>query len=116
VLLSDLLWNAEPGRIVRQLTERAAAVIVIQVLAAVDTDPPYSGHLQLIDSETGDVREVRVDAARVGQYRDNLTRLQGHWSDACRSFGAMFTTVIAEDLIRDWRLDPLVAAGVLQVV
>jgi uncharacterized protein (DUF58 family) len=115
VLVSDLLWNAEPGRVVRQLTERAAAVVVIQVLAAVDADPPYGGHLQLIDSETGDIREVRVDAARIAKYRDNLTRLQGHWSDACRSLGAVFTTVIAEELIRDWRLDGLVANGVLQV-
>jgi uncharacterized protein (DUF58 family) len=115
VLLSDLLWDAEPGRVVRRLTERAAAVIVIQVLAEVDANPPYSGHIQLIDSETEEVREVRVDAERINRYRDNLTRLQGHWSDACRSLGAVFTTVIAEDLIRDWRLDSLVAAGVLQV-
>jgi uncharacterized protein (DUF58 family) len=115
VLVSDLLWNAEPTRVVRQLTERAAAVVVIQVLAAVDADPPYSGHLQLIDSETGDIREVRVDAERIARYRENLTRLQGHWSDACRSLGAVFATIIAEDLIRDWRLDSLVAAGVLQV-
>jgi|SRR5579872_4667905 len=115
VLISDLLWDADPGRIVRQLTERSAAVVVLQLLASADADPHYSGHLQLIDSETDEIREVRLDAGRIGRYRDNLTRLQGHWDNACRSFGAVFTTTIAEEIIRDWRLDSLVAAGVLQV-
>ena len=115
VLLSDLFWLGEPGRVVRQLSDRAACVVVLQVLAEVDVQPPHSGHLQLIDSETGDVREVRIDAARIQRYRDNLTRLQGHWHDACRSAGAVFATATAEDLLRDWRLDALVAAGVLNV-
>lgn len=115
ILVSDLLWNADPERIVRQLAERAATAIVIQVLASTDSEPPYNGHFQLIDSETGEGREVRVDAARIEFYRNNLTRLQGHWSDACRSLGAVFTTVIAENFIRDWRLDALIAAGVLTV-
>jgi hypothetical protein len=115
VLISDLLWDAEPGRVVRQLAERSAAVVVIQLLASADADPPYSGHLQLFDSETDEVREIRVDAERISRYRDNLTRLQGHWDEACRSFGASFTTVIAEEIVRDWRLESLVAAGVLQV-
>lgn len=115
VLLSDLLWDADPGRCVRQLADRATAAVVLQVLAAADADPPAGGFLRLIDSETGAVREIRVDAAAAGRYRDNLRRLQGHWYDACRAAGAVFAVVVAEDVVTDWRLDPLVAAGVLEV-
>lgn len=115
VLLSDLLWDADPTRIVRQLADRAASVAVIQVLAATDANPPEGGHLQLVDSETDEIHQVRIDAARLVRYRDNLTRLQGHWHEACRAAGAVFMTVVAEDLLRDWRLDLLVAAGILVV-
>lgn len=115
ILVSDLLWLGEPARLVRQLADRAATVIVLQVLAAVDALPPHSGHLELIDSETRESRVVRVDAARVGRYREGLARLQGHWHDACRSAGGVFATVIAEDLLRDWRLDVLLSTGLLQV-
>lgn len=115
VLLSDLLWDADPARIVRQLADRAAAAVVVQVLAAADVDPPAGGHLRLIDSETGAVREVRVDAAVTARYRANLQRLQGHWHDACRGAGAVFAPLVAEDVLADWRLDTLVAAGVLAV-
>jgi uncharacterized protein (DUF58 family) len=115
VLVSDLLWDADPAKTVRQLADRASAVVVLQVLAGVDADPPTAGHLQLIDSETGLVREVRIDGAMAARYRGNLARLQGHWHDACRAAGAVFLTVVAEEILRGWRLDPLVGAGVLQV-
>lgn len=115
VILSDLLWDADPGPVVRQLADRAAAAVVLQVLAADDADPPAGGHLRLIDSETDAVREVRVDAAMAARYRANLRRLQGDWHDACRAVGAVFATVVAETVLTDWRLDALVAAGVLQV-
>jgi uncharacterized protein (DUF58 family) len=115
VLLSDLLWDADPAGVVRQLADRAACGVVLQVLAASDADPPAGGHLRLIDSETGAIREIRIDAAVAARYRDNLQRLQGHWHDACRAAGVVFATVVAETLLTDWRFDPLVAAGVLQV-
>lgn len=115
VLLSDLLWNADPLQAVRTLADRASSAVVLQVLAAVDANPPLGGHVRLLDSETDAVREIRIDARVAARYRENLARLQGHWHDACRAAGAVFAPVIAEDVLRDWRLDPLVAAGVLEV-
>ncbi len=59
VLLSDLLWNADPGQAVRQLADRALRpAIVLQVLATSDANPPVGGYLRLLDSETDEVREV----------------------------------------------------------
>src|SRR5438046_1185011 len=101
VLLSDLLWDADPVPAVRQLADRAASAVVLQVLAADDADPAAGGHLRLIDSETDAVREVRLDAALVARYRSNLRRLQGDWDGACRAVGAVFATVVAEDVLKD---------------
>jgi uncharacterized protein (DUF58 family) len=115
VWISDLLFEADPGAIVRQMADRAAAAVVIQLLAKDDVHPASGGFLRLVDSETDAIREVRVDAAAIARYRDNLARLQGHWHDAARAAGAIFAPVIAEDLLRDWRLDPLVTVGLLQV-
>jgi uncharacterized protein (DUF58 family) len=115
VLLSDLLWNADPGHAVRQLADRASTAVVLQVLAAADANPVVGGSLRLQDSETGEIREIRVDARVAARYRENLTRLQGHWHDACRAAGVVFAALIAEDVLRDWRFDALVAAGVLEV-
>jgi uncharacterized protein (DUF58 family) len=115
ILLSDLLWDADPSRVVRQIVDRAASAVIVQVLAQVDASPPINGYVRLLDCESGEVREVRVDRAMLDRYFAKLRKLQGDWHDCCRAAGVIFVTVVAEDLLRNWQVDPLVAAGVLQV-
>jgi uncharacterized protein (DUF58 family) len=116
VLLSDLLWIAEPVLALRSLSEGASATAVIQLLADADVHPPEDGALRLIDSETEQIREIHIDAALAQRYRERLTRHQQSWHQACRASGAIFTTVVAETLLREWKLDELVAAGFLRVM
>jgi uncharacterized protein (DUF58 family) len=115
VLLSDLLLVEGPSLALRSFTEGASAAAVIQLLATADAYPPEEGALRLIDSETEQMREIHVDAALVHRYRQRLTQHQQNWHQACRASGAVFTTVIAETLLREWKLDELVAAGFLRV-
>lgn len=116
VLLSDLLWEGDPLAALRPFAEGAALAVVVQLLAAADVNPAEGGNLRLVDSETEAMREVYVDAAAVRRYRAALARHQENWHNACRQAGAIFTTLVAEELLRGWRLDELVAAEVLRVV
>ncbi|HZV05781.1 MAG TPA: DUF58 domain-containing protein [Gemmataceae bacterium] len=116
VLLSDLLWVGDPLLALRSFTEGAAAAVVIQLLADADVNPPEDGALRLIDAETEQLREIHVDAEIARRYREGLARHQQNWHQACRASGAIFTTVIAETLLRDWRLDELIAAEILRLV
>jgi hypothetical protein len=114
--LSDLLWEGDPLVTLRPLAERASVTLVLQVLAAVDARPPEGQSLRLVDAETDQVREIHIDASVARRYRDGLARHQENWHSACRQVGALFATVIAEDVLRDWNMDGLVATGVLKVV
>jgi uncharacterized protein (DUF58 family) len=116
VLVSDLFWVGEPLAALRHLTEAASAAVVIQLLADSDVNPPQDGALRLIDAETNQTREIYVDAVLARQYREALARHQQNWNEACRQTGAFFTTVIAETLLRDGRLDDLIAAEFLRVI
>jgi uncharacterized protein (DUF58 family) len=98
VLVSDLLWPGEPLQVLRRLRDGAAALFVIQLLARDDVTPPEHGNLRVVDSETGDEREIYIDSGIAGQYAANLAQLQQSWSDACRQCGAQMTTMVAEDL------------------
>ena len=116
VLLSDLLWVGEPLLTLRSFTEGASAAAVIQLLADADAHPPEDGALRLIDAETEQRREIHVDAAMVRRYRERLMQHQQNWHQACRASGAIFSTAIAETLLREWKLDELAAAGFLRVM
>jgi uncharacterized protein (DUF58 family) len=114
ILLSDLLWLGDPLTALARIADRAATVVVVQILAEADVTPPSQGNLRLIDSETEDVQDIYVDAVALKRYHDGLTRHQQNWHRACRQAGALMTTVIAERVLRDWRLDELVAADLLK--
>jgi hypothetical protein len=114
-LISDLLWLEEPREIISAMSDRSAAVYIIQVLAADDVDPQVHGNTRLIDSETDAARELVLDATAIAAYRDRLRRHQEAWRAAAREAGAVFVTLTAEDLCRNWDFGPLVQAGVLAV-
>jgi uncharacterized protein (DUF58 family) len=116
VLVSDLLWVGEPLLALKQFTEGASAAVVIQLLAEADVNPPSDGALRLVDSETAQMREIDVDTVLVRRYREALARHQQNWHQACRQSGAIFTTIVAETLLREWKLDELVAAEFLRVI
>jgi uncharacterized protein (DUF58 family) len=115
VLISDLFWLGEPLTLLRPFAERAAVAVVVQLLARADVEPPLGQSLRLVDSETDEVREIHVDAVAAARYREGLLRHQDNWSQACRQVGATFVSVVAEDLLRDWDLDALVALEILKV-
>ena len=115
LLISDLLWVGEPLEVLGPCADRATSVVVVQVLAEADVQPPRSGNVRLLDVESGEARDLRIDGASLRKYNAALERHQQNWHNACRQVGAVFTSVIAEEIVRTWRLDDLVAAEILKV-
>lgn len=116
VLISDLLWMGDPLALLEHLSARAGAVVVVQLLAQADAEPPEGETLRLVDSETDATMELFLDGHAVRRYRESLSRHQQNWHRACRQVGALMTVTVAETLLRDWQLDQLVAAEILKVV
>ena len=115
IVVSDLLWLGDPLAVLGPCAERATSLVVVQVLARADIDPAETGNLRLVDAETDEILDLLVDAAALGRYRTKFERHRKNWDDACRRAGATFVTVVAEDFLRERRLDALVAAEILQV-
>jgi hypothetical protein len=116
VMISDLLWLGDPLQTLRPLAERSAVTVVVHLLAQADVEPPEGQSLRLVDSETNEMREIHVDAVVARRYREALARHQENWHLGCRQVGAIYVRMVAEELLRNWNLDALVATEVLRVV
>jgi uncharacterized protein (DUF58 family) len=114
-LISDLLWLGEPLTVLQHLANNASSVVIIQVLAEADINPPERGRVRLIDSETEEQREIFIDEATIKRYRDALARHQQHWHRACRQAGAVMVNIVAEEIVGGWNLEALVNAEILNV-
>jgi uncharacterized protein (DUF58 family) len=115
-LISDLFWMGDPLHVLSPCAERGTALVVLQVLAQADQEPPERGNLRLVDSENEQLLELLIDGPAVARYQAALERHQRNWHEACRRCGALLAVVTAETLLRDWRLDELIAAEMLQVM
>ena len=104
----------DPLATLQLLSNDAAVIAVVQVLAESDTEPPQRGSIRLVDSESGELQEVFVDAATQKRYRSALARHQENWSHAATQVGAVMTTLVAEHVLENWDLSPLVEAEVFQ--
>ncbi len=115
VMISDFLWLGNPLEILNPLADRAAATLLIQVLAAEDADPGTLGNQQLVDCESDETLEVYLDQAGLERYRQNLARHQQAWRMAATKVGARFITVIAENVVTDWDLSAFIQEEILSV-
>ena len=114
-IISDLLWLGDPLELLMGLSDRAAAVYVLQVLAADDVNPPHRGNVRLVDSEDGRMEEIFLDATASARYQSNLQRHRESWHRAARQVGAVFVPLVAEQLCANWDFSPLVEAGIFTV-
>lgn len=102
IFLSDLFWDQEPMSILQQLSDRAAFLGVVQILARSDLDPTFAGNVRLIDSESSEAIEFMANSALVDAYRKNFLRHQQDWKRCSIKTGAVFSHCVAEDFTGDY--------------
>jgi hypothetical protein len=116
VLLSDLLWPGDPAATLRLLTPAAASVVLVQIVAKADLEPPREGNLRLVDCETGAELDVRCTPATAARYHDAMTGHLAAWGRSARDHGSILVSLEAEPLVETWQPAPLLEAGVLEVL
>jgi uncharacterized protein (DUF58 family) len=116
IVVADFLWLGDPLSVLTRLSDRAAAVVLVEVLSRADIHPELMGNLRLVDSESGEARDVFFDAGTSLRYRDRLLRHEEAWRRAARQTGAVMARLVAEDLLEHGDVGPLIASEVLGVV
>lgn len=114
VLISDLLWPVAPELVVRHLAAGAASACVIQVMAQSEAEPPKVGAVRLHDHESGEERQIHVDAAIAKAYADNLAAHREAWGAACRCRGAQLVEVTETACFPDFQCEPFLRARLLE--
>jgi uncharacterized protein (DUF58 family) len=85
VVISDLLDPAGYERGIRALLERRFDVHLVHVLAPEEMNPDLAGDLRLVDSETGERRELSMDGDAVRAYRERLRQFLDRVEAFCRT-------------------------------
>ncbi|MEG2075677.1 MAG: DUF58 domain-containing protein, partial [Victivallaceae bacterium] len=114
ILVSDLLWQGEPGRFLRRFTDGAMRGIILEVLLPEEINPLLSGNIMLQDAECGEERELMIDERLLQRYRERLERHRQMWHREAANFGVQLLAVSAAELYPAWNLNELFRSGVLK--
>lgn len=103
ILISDLLGAEDAQAGIEALRCGGHDVVVIQLLAEAEIEPPLDGALRLADAETGDELEVTVDDELRRLYQQRLERRLQALEGFCRRQGVEYlrasTAIAFEDIV-----------------
>ena len=112
VLLTDGLWPDSPRALLHTMLAGAAHGVCVQLLDPWELAPTVGEALTLVDCETGERLERRLDAALCAGYRERLQRLCDELRTVVVGGGGLHAVVAAAPLAT--MCEELVAAGVLE--
>jgi uncharacterized protein (DUF58 family) len=102
VLISDLLdpHGFEAG--IRTLLERRYDVHLVHLLAPDEVNPELGGDMRLEDAETGEVRDITVDADTIRGYRERLSQFLQRVEGFCRSHEIGYHRVVTDTPVEEF--------------
>jgi len=103
ILVSDLLGATDAHEGIEALRHGGHDVVVIQLLAESEIDPPFEGALRMVDGETGEELDVTVDPDLRALYKRRFERQLQEVEDYCRRRGVEYlrasTAIGFEDIV-----------------
>lgn len=113
-VISDFLDDADAEKPLQYLADFGHEIILVQIWAESDREPPWDGELELEDAETGRVVQIPFGSDVRGTYTAAFDRYSAHLRDVALRNGGRYvglsTTVAVEDAI----FGPLLRTGAIQ--
>jgi len=107
-VISDFLDAGDYRTEMKLLARRGYDLNLIQVLAPEEMTPEVGGDLLLVDSETGDAREITANERIVAAYKIALAEYTTGFEMFCRAQGIGYTLVTADTDFEELLLKRLV--------
>ena len=107
VVISDLMDPAGYERGLKALLERRFDVHVIHLLAAEEMNPNFGGDLRLTDAETGEVRDLTLDAEALRGYRQRLREFFERAENFCLANEIGYHRVVTDTPVEEFMLRQL---------
>ena len=118
VIISDFFTDSDWKKAVDYLCYKKKQILLIQVMTPEETDPSYSGRVNLIDAEAGgleDPKNMRIKINRSNQlaYEEALKDMHADMQSFCASREADFITVSTDQPLEKMLFKELLKVGIM---
>ena len=113
VLLSDF-FDPEWQEGVKALLARGFQVGLVHVLEQEEMNPSLRGDLRIIDSETGEAKEMSVNPGLLSRYQQALAAFRADVETFCRRYGLDYFFTVSNDPFENVILQTMRRGGILK--
>ncbi len=96
IVLSDLLEPGDPGPLLNRMLSSRGRVMVLAPFVSQEEFPDWHGPMQLVDCESGESQDQRVDQAVLSAYEVAYRNHFAIWRQACRQRAAGLARINCE--------------------
>ena len=119
LIISDFFTDSDWRRAIDYLCYKKRQVLLVQVLTPEEIDPTYTGRVNLIDSESQDIADLRnmkmnVDANAQEAYAAALKDLKDDLYNFCVSRGAGYVNIPTDQPIEKVLFEELLKVGIVE--
>jgi uncharacterized protein (DUF58 family) len=114
IVISDFLDDTDCEKPLQYLADFGHELILVQVWADEDREPPWEGELDLEDAETGGRVQLAFDEAARGAYTAEFDKYALRLRDVALRNGGRYVGLSTSIPIEDALFGPLVKSGALQ--
>ena len=97
VLLSDLLFAADPEPILRHLGQRHGSLVILSPFLESEARPEWAGNYEFIDPERHSNHPYRIEPATLRRYQEAYVNHFALWKQHSRRHQAAFARIPAEE-------------------
>lgn len=116
VIISDLLFEGDPEPLLRLLSSRHGAPILLTPWTAAEASPDWDGNYEFIDAERGSRHPHRVEAGVLKRYKESYARHFSLWKSSSRRHHAAFARVAADPDLQTALFTEAVPSGAFETV
>jgi hypothetical protein len=114
VVVSDLLTPAGMAQGLDALLARQSDLVVVHVVSPDEAEPRFSGEVELLDAETGEVLDVGVSLVTLAAYRARFGTWLAEREAECIARGIRYVRVQTDRPLESVVLDDFRRAGILR--
>jgi len=114
IILSDFLDDEDPEKPLQYLAEFGHELLLVQLWAPEDREPPWDGELDLTDSETGKRLEIAFDAGARERYIEAFDQFGRGLQLLADRHGGRHVSLPCTLPLEEAMFGPLTRVGVLQ--
>lgn len=113
IVFSDFFTPGGIEDAVKYLLYKKQEVILVHLLAPEELSPDMEGQIRLLDSETGETRDISVSPALLKQYDKELNAFVNNISEFCSKMGAAYVQVSTAEPIEKIVFEEFTRAGIV---